>query len=85
VNHEVCIGCRSCIGVCPFGAMNYNPTTRKVFKCDLCGGDPQCVRFCEVRAVEYVSAGALSAQKKRDSASRQSAAKKQAKALEDHA
>jgi Fe-S-cluster-containing hydrogenase component 2 len=81
VNPEVCIGCRSCVGVCPFGAMNYNPDTRRVFKCDLCGGDPQCVRFCDVKAVDFVSAGAVAAWKKRASALRQSEAKKQAAAV----
>ena len=24
VDHDVCIGCRSCVAVCPFGAMNFN-------------------------------------------------------------
>ncbi len=81
VDQDVCIGCRSCVGICPFGAMGYNPTTRQVFKCDLCGGDPQCVRFCEVNAVEFVSVDRVSAQKKRRGAARQSAAERQAVAL----
>jgi len=54
VNHDKCIGCRSCVTVCPFGAMGFNVIDRKNFKCDLCDGDPQCVRFCEVKAVDYV-------------------------------
>ena len=36
VDHDMCIGCRSCVAVCPFGAMNFNPWDKKVFKCDLC-------------------------------------------------
>lgn len=64
VNHEVCIGCRSCVGICPFGAMNFNPTTRRVFKCDLCGGNPQCVRFYAVKTVDSASSGVVRAQKK---------------------
>jgi Fe-S-cluster-containing hydrogenase component 2 len=31
VNHNICIGCRSCVAVCPFGAMNFNVMDRKVF------------------------------------------------------
>jgi anaerobic carbon-monoxide dehydrogenase iron sulfur subunit len=85
VNYEVCIGCRSCVGICPFGAMNYNKTTRKVFKCDLCGGDPQCVRFCEVKAVDFITSDAISSKKKRESATRQSAAKKQPAGAGEHA
>ena len=25
-------------------------------KCDLCGGDPQCVKYCEFGALEFVDA-----------------------------
>ena len=82
VDYEVCIGCRSCVAVCPFGAMNYNIIDRKVFKCDLCGGDPQCVRFCEVKAVEYVNADRVSNYKKKDAAERLSAAQKEGAALQ---
>lgn len=70
VHYEVCIGCRSCVAICPFGAMNYNPDARRVFKCDLCGGDPQCVRFCNVKAVDFVASHNLNQQKKRDAAAR---------------
>ncbi|MGA8242981.1 MAG: 4Fe-4S binding protein, partial [Desulfobacterales bacterium] len=70
VDYTVCIGCRTCVSVCPFGAMNFNTIDRKVIKCDLCDGDPQCVRFCEVKAVDYVDAGDISIQKKRTAAQR---------------
>jgi carbon-monoxide dehydrogenase iron sulfur subunit len=82
VDYDVCIGCRLCVAVCPFGAMNYNPTDKKVFKCDLCDGEPYCVRFCEVNAIEYVDADRLSMSKKRDAAQKQSAAQKRASVLE---
>jgi Fe-S-cluster-containing hydrogenase component 2 len=81
VDYDVCIGCRTCVAVCPFGAMNYDITNKKVFKCDLCGGDPQCVRFCEVKAVDYVNADRLSGFKMKDAAERFSGAQKQATAL----
>ncbi len=54
VDHDLCIGCRSCVAVCPFGAMGFDPVEKKVFKCDLCDGDPQCVRFCDEKAVDYL-------------------------------
>ena len=57
VDYEKCIGCRTCVSVCPFGAMHFVPSDRKVIKCDLCDGDPQCVRFCDVKAVSLVEAG----------------------------
>ena len=65
VNQDKCIGCRSCVTVCPFGAMNFNVIDRKVFKCDFCDGDPQCVRFCDMKAVDYMEADRVSISKKR--------------------
>jgi anaerobic carbon-monoxide dehydrogenase iron sulfur subunit len=81
VDYDVCIGCRTCVSVCPFGAMSFNTIDRKVIKCDLCEGDPQCVRFCEIKAVDYVNAGDISVRKKRDAAHRLSVAGRQAAAL----
>jgi Fe-S-cluster-containing hydrogenase component 2 len=82
VDYDVCIGCRSCVGACPFGAMSFNPTDRQVFKCDLCDGDPQCVRFCEVKAVDFIDAAKVSINKRRKAAKRVSSASKEAAALE---
>ncbi len=81
VDYDKCIGCRSCVAVCPFGAMSFNAIDRKVFKCDLCDGDPQCVRFCEIKAVDYSDASEESVFKKREAAKRISVAGKQAAAL----
>jgi len=61
--------------------MSFNVIDRKVFKCDLCDGDPQCVRFCDIKAVEYVSADEVSIMKKRDAAARVSRASKEGAAL----
>lgn len=70
VDYDVCIGCRSCVAVCPFGAMSFNVMDRQVFKCDLCDGDPQCVRFCDEKAVDFVEANDVSILKKRTAAER---------------
>lgn len=81
VNYDICIGCRTCVSVCPFGAMNFNVIDRKVAKCDLCDGDPQCVRFCDMKAVDFVDAGDASTEKKRNAALRLSVASKHASGL----
>ena len=60
----------------------YNIIDRKVFKCDLCDGDPQCVRFCDIKAVEYKEPDRVSISKKRAAAEKIYAAQKQAVALE---
>jgi Fe-S-cluster-containing hydrogenase component 2 len=43
--------------------MGFNPQEKKVFKCDFCDGEPQCARFCEVGAIQYVDAAEVSGQK----------------------
>ena len=78
VDYNVCIGCRTCVSVCPFGAMNFNTIDRQVIKCDLCDGDPQCVRFCDVKAVEFMDAADVSIVKKREAAHRIFVAEKKA-------
>jgi len=81
IDYGKCIGCRTCVSVCPFGAMHFVPTDRKVIKCDLCDGDPQCVRFCDVKAVRLVEAGDVSLQKGREAARRIQAADHKASTL----
>jgi Fe-S-cluster-containing hydrogenase component 2 len=43
---ERCIGCGFCLAACPFGHMAWARDNRISEKCDLCGGDPACARFC---------------------------------------
>lgn len=56
VNHDTCIGCRMCVAVCPFGAMSFDTSTKKVITCDLCDDDPLCVKFCTTQALQYIDA-----------------------------
>jgi len=56
VMDALCVGCKVCTIACPFGTVNYNQQTGKVIKCDLCGGDPQCVQACPTAAITYVDA-----------------------------
>ena len=81
VDYDVCIGCRSCVAVCPFGAMNFNTIDRQVFKCDLCDGEPQCVRFCDVGAVSFIDVEEVSIDKKRAAAEKLSLAGKEGAAM----
>jgi carbon-monoxide dehydrogenase iron sulfur subunit len=51
---EKCIGCLTCIMVCPFGAIKIDPNRHKVVaKCDLCQelGTPACVENCPNEAL----------------------------------
>jgi Fe-S-cluster-containing hydrogenase component 2 len=48
--------------------MRWNSGRSCVFKCDLCDGDPQCVRFCYTRAVDYQAASKVSTDRMRQAA-----------------
>jgi carbon-monoxide dehydrogenase iron sulfur subunit len=54
VDDDACVGCRVCIMVCPIGGVSIDPATDVAYKCDLCGGDPECVKYCYYEALEYV-------------------------------
>ncbi len=57
-----CVGCRTCVSMCPFGAVSVELAYEKeiALKCDLCGevfgepGDPSCVKACPNRALIYI-------------------------------
>lgn len=70
INHDVCIGCRMCLIVCPFGGVSRDMEKGKMLKCDLCEGDPKCVKYCPTGALEYVSATKAALAKKRSSSKR---------------
>ncbi|MCK5696295.1 MAG: 4Fe-4S dicluster domain-containing protein [Desulfobacula sp.] len=53
IDRQKCVGCGMCVSACPFGAMKLDKLKAKSYKCDLCGGDPECVKVCEPKAIEY--------------------------------
>lgn len=57
INKEKCVGCHTCVLVCPYGAIM--PSDEGVMqKCELClqnaGGEPYCVKGCPNKAIELV-------------------------------
>ena len=38
--------CTLCLDKCPGLVVNFHPTTRAPLICDLCGGDPECIKVC---------------------------------------
>lgn len=55
VDTDVCVGCKMCMLACPFGNIRVGDAGHAE-KCDLCGGDPTCVKFCPRGALHFVEA-----------------------------
>ncbi len=68
VDSEQCVGCKMCTIACPFGCISVLESTAE--KCDLCGGDPQCVRFCRTGAIRYDQRNSPITEKKKQMAER---------------
>ncbi len=48
---KLCVGCLSCVGFCPYGAMFYHADQTEPFKCIACG---KCVDECPSDALAIV-------------------------------
>lgn len=54
-NEEKCMGCWTCVMVCPYNAIRIDQNRRVVAKCDLCSmlDVPACVANCPNEALVY--------------------------------
>jgi len=51
VSPTLCTACGTCETMCPIGAIELYEEIPHV--CDLCGGDPRCVKACTLDAIQY--------------------------------
>lgn len=50
-----CIGCRSCNFACPISIPIFDKKKGVSNKCDFCGGEPLCAKYCSTGALRVVS------------------------------
>ena len=59
LDEHLCITCNYCAGNCPYGAINYDRSSRVMEKCNLClpriqdGLQPLCSEVCTSRVIEF--------------------------------
>ena len=58
IDQEKCVGCQTCVLVCPYGAVMPANDGHVMQKCELCtsranGGTPACVAACPNRAIVF--------------------------------
>jgi Fe-S-cluster-containing hydrogenase component 2 len=58
---DMCTGCGECARACPFNysgtVLKYDPERRVYVKCDLCGGEAECVKWCPSGALSLKRGG----------------------------
>ena len=58
---EYCTGCEKCMAACLFNEkktiLRFNPEKNVAIKCDLCSGEPQCIKVCPHGALKHVKIG----------------------------
>ncbi len=61
-NSDKCIGCWTCVMVCPYGVIGRHMETHKAYRCDRCPDlqSPACVNACPTQALVYRTIEAFS-------------------------
>ena len=59
LDEENCNSCYKCVEACPFGAIYAHEACDLPIKCDMCGGDPECVKKCPNGALKLIPEAAL--------------------------
>jgi len=80
IRDERCIGCFTCLLVCPYGAVRLSFDRKKAYKCDGCrerlgqGLDPACAAGCPTKALAFADFDEIAAAKISETAARETAA-----------
>ena len=56
IDPDECNGCKVCMTACPQSPnspISYDAVREVCIKCDLCGGNPLCVKFCPEAALSF--------------------------------
>jgi phenylglyoxylate dehydrogenase beta subunit len=62
ITQTKCLGCGLCDLACPYGGIDFHAGSANASKCDLCDGDPQCIKACPVHAISFMKARSIVSQ-----------------------
>lgn len=48
---EKCNYCKMCVDSCPHNVIKFDDERRRIVFCDLCSGNPQCLKWCPQKAI----------------------------------
>lgn len=51
LHREKCVGCKECVNACPLNIIKFDEKGGIPLVCDMCEGDPQCVKWCPSEAL----------------------------------
>ncbi|WP_424358020.1 4Fe-4S dicluster domain-containing protein [Methanocella sp. MCL-LM] len=55
IDQMLCIGCKSCMYACPISIPHIGRGLKIMVKCDMCAGDPECIKVCSPKAIKVMS------------------------------
>ncbi len=70
IDARLCVGCKMCVSACPSGSMAFAQDFGFPYKCELCDGEPECVRVCKPKALEYAELDRFQRQRAQQEAAR---------------
>lgn len=72
IEQSLCIGCKSCVAACPWGAAQFDAERGKAVKCDYCmdrldaGLQPACVTKCVTQCLALEEAATMTDRRRRE-------------------